>query len=83
MKGASMSEISRRGRYIVIQCQSRDQVHEIHALSETGEISDKITDVLVTDEILAELGLIRLRLKAETYNWELMTVRSEGIYCPF
>jgi hypothetical protein len=44
----------------------------------SGAISDKITETLITDEILADLGLVSLRLKAEIYDWELITVRTEG-----
>ena len=76
--GAILKEVSRKRRTIVVKGQSRDQVDEIARRLRYGEISEKVTDLLVADDILEELGLTELKLKAEVYEYGAVTGRSEG-----
>ena len=75
---STVGRISRRGKYITIDCPSKPDQVQIWKLVDTGEISRALSEMLVTRSLLKELRVQKIVLKAFLNDWELMTSRSQG-----
>ena len=73
-----ISEVCRRGLYIVVQCSSRDDVYELNRLAHVNELSDVLTRYLVTGEVLHEISALNVRLNVDILESELLTIRSDS-----
>ena len=78
LNGCTISEVSRRGRYIAVSCPSKADQEQIWRVAENGMLSTKLTDLLVSEGTRQDLGITNVALQCTVHETELCTPRSGG-----